>query len=137
DASALAQPRPSTSRLPCRDSRRPPARSVPPEPARGGWPAPPVEQIELIRSTEVDGIQLLAGSEVNILPDGSLDYDDELLAQLDWVLASVHTSFRMTPEAMTARIVRAIEHPLVDVIGHPSGRKIEQRPPHEYDLEKV
>jgi DNA polymerase (family 10) len=96
-----------------------------------------LEQIELIHSTEVEGIQLLAGSEVNILPDGSLDYDDELLAQLDWVVASVHTSFRMTPEAMTARIVSAIEHPLVDVIGHPSGRKIEQRPPYEYDVEKV
>jgi DNA polymerase (family 10) len=96
-----------------------------------------LEQIELIHSTEVEGIQLLAGSEVNILPDGSLDYNDELLAQLDWVVASVHTSFRMTPEAMTARIVRAIEHPLVDVIGHPSGRKIEHRPPYEYDVEKV
>jgi DNA polymerase (family 10) len=96
-----------------------------------------LEQIELIRSTEIDGIQLLAGSEVNILPDGSLDYDDEHLAQLDWVVASVHTSFRMTPEAMTTRIVRAIEHPLVDAIGHPSGRKIEQRPPYEYDVEKV
>ena len=96
-----------------------------------------LEQIELIRSTEVDGIQLLAGSEVNILPDGSLDYDEELLAQLDWVVASIHTSFRMTPEAMTARIVRAIEHPLVDVIGHPSGRKIEHRSPYEYDVERV
>jgi DNA polymerase (family 10) len=96
-----------------------------------------LEQTELIRSIEVEGIQLLAGSEVNILPDGSLDYDDDLLAQLDWVVASVHTSFRMTPEAMTARIVRAIEHPLVDMIGHPSGRKIEHRPPYEYDVEKV
>jgi DNA polymerase (family 10) len=96
-----------------------------------------LEQIEQIRSTEIDGIELLAGSEVNILPDGSLDYDDDLLAQLDWVVASVHTSFRMAPEAMTARIVRAIEHPLVDVIGHPSGRKIEHRPPYEYDLEQV
>ncbi len=100
-------------------------------------PARLLQQIELIRSTEVEGIQLLAGSEVNVLPDGSLDYDDELLGQLDWVVASVHTSFRMAPEAMTARIVRAIEHPLVDVIGHPSGRKIEHRPPYEYDLEQV
>jgi DNA polymerase (family 10) len=96
-----------------------------------------LEQIELIHMTDVDGIQLLAGTEVNILPDGSLDYDDELLTQLDWVVASVHTSFRMTPEAMTARLVCAAEHPLVDVIGHPSGRKIEHRPPYEYDVEKV
>jgi DNA polymerase (family 10) len=95
------------------------------------------KQIALIRSTEIDGIQLLAGSEVNVLPDGSLDYDDELLAKLDWVVASVHTSFRMPADQMTERIVRAIEHPLVDVLGHPSGRKIEQRPPYEFDLERV
>jgi DNA polymerase (family 10) len=95
------------------------------------------EQIGLIRSTEVEGIKLLAGSEVNILPDGTLDYEDELLAQLDWVIASVHSSFLMAPEAMTARIVRAIEHPLVDAIGHPSGRKIERRRPYGYDIERV
>ena len=94
-------------------------------------------QIEVIRGIEVDGLELLAGSEVNVLPDGSLDYEDELLAELDWVIASVHTSFRMTSEAMTKRIVRAVEHPLVDVLGHPSGRKIEQRRPYEYDLEAV
>ncbi len=95
------------------------------------------EQIERIRSVEVEGIELLAGSEVNILPDGSLDYADELLAELDWVVASVHSSFRMARDAMTARIVRAIEHPLVDVIGHPSGRKIEHRLPYEFDIEQV
>jgi DNA polymerase (family 10) len=95
------------------------------------------EQIAVVRSTAVEGIELLAGSEVNILPDGSLDYDDELLAQLDWVIASVHSSFRMSSSAMTDRIVRAIEHPLVDAIGHPSGRKIELRRPYEFDAERV
>jgi DNA polymerase (family 10) len=95
------------------------------------------DQIAIVRSTDVDGIELLAGSEVNILPDGSLDYPDQLLAQLDWVIASVHSSFRMSSAAMTARIVRAIEHPLVDAIGHPSGRKIEQRRPYEFDVEQV
>jgi DNA polymerase (family 10) len=90
-----------------------------------------------IRATTVEGIELLAGSEVNILPDGSLDYDDEVLAQLDWVVASVHSSFRMSAERMTQRIIRAIEHPLVDLIGHPSGRKIEQRAPYEFDAEAV
>jgi DNA polymerase (family 10) len=95
------------------------------------------EQIERIRATEVDGIELLAGSEVNILPDGSLDYDDELLGALDWVIASVHSSFRMPSEQMTERIVRAVEHPMVDAIGHPSGRKIERRAPYHFDLERV
>jgi DNA polymerase (family 10) len=94
-------------------------------------------QIERIRGMQVEGIELLIGSEVNILPDGSLDYPDELLAQLDWVIASVHSSFRMRRSEMTARILTAIEHPLVDAIGHLSGRKIETRPPYEFDLEAV
>ena len=95
------------------------------------------EQIARIRATEVDGIELLAGSELNILPDGSLDYPDELLAELDWVIASVHSSFRMSADVMTDRIVRAIEHPLVDAIGHLSGRKLERRAPYSFDLERV
>lgn len=95
------------------------------------------QQIARIRSASVDGIELLAGSEVNILPDGSLDYDDELLGELDWVIASVHSSFRMSAEQMTARIVRAIENPLVDAIGHLSGRKIEQRRSYEFDRDRV
>jgi len=95
------------------------------------------EHVERIRSVTVDGIELLAGSEVNVLPNGTLDYDDEVLAQLDWVVASVHSSFRMPSEEMTARIVRAIEHPLVDMIGHPSGRKIERRRPYAFDIEQV
>jgi DNA polymerase (family 10) len=94
-------------------------------------------QIAQIRAARVDGIELLAGAEVNILPDGSLDYDDDSLAQLDWVIASVHSSFRMPAEQMTARIVKAIEHPLVDAIGHLSGRKIERRLPYEFDFERV
>ncbi len=94
-------------------------------------------QVERIRSISVPGIELLAGSEVNVLPDGSLDYDDEHLAELDWVIASVHTAFRMSAQKMTERIVRAIEHPLVDAIGHLSGRKIEQRAPYQFDFEAV
>ena len=94
-------------------------------------------QVERIRAMSVDGIELLAGSEVNILPDGSLDYDDDVLASLDWVIASVHSSFRMGSDAMTERIVRAVEHPLVDAIGHLSGRKIERRAPYSFDVEAV
>jgi DNA polymerase (family 10) len=85
----------------------------------------------------LDGIEVLIGTESNILPDGSLDYDDELLAQLDWVIASVHTSFQMDPKKMTDRLVAAIEHPLVDAIGHPTGRKLELREGYELDMERV
>ena len=95
------------------------------------------EHVERIRDTHVDGIGLLAGSEVNILPDGTLDYDDDVLELLDWVVASVHSSFRMASDAMTERIIRALEHPLVDLLGHPSGRKIEQRPPYAFDADAV
>jgi DNA polymerase (family 10) len=104
-------------------------------------PARLQEQIARIRELSgtdaVGGITLLAGSEVNILPDGSLDYDDETLATLDWVVASVHSSFQMDSATMTGRIVRAISHPLVDVIGHLSGRKIERRPPYHFDFGAV
>jgi DNA polymerase (family X) len=100
-------------------------------------PARISEHVARIRATSVDGIELLAGSEVNILPDGSLDYDDSILAGLDWVIASVHSSFRMDSETMTNRIVRAVEHPLVDAIGHLSGRKIERRLPYSLDSERV
>ena len=102
-------------------------------------PAQLRRQIELVHEANerIDGIELLAGSEVNVLPDGSLDYDDELLHRLDWVIASVHTSFKIGTQAMTERIVAAIEHPLVDAIGHPTGRLIERRAPYEVDLEAV
>lgn len=82
-------------------------------------------------------IKLLAGSEVNVMPDGSLDYADEVLAELDWVIASVHTSFRMSAERMTARIIRAIEHPLVDCIGHLTGRLLLRRDPYELAVEPI
>ncbi len=96
-------------------------------------------QIERVRELDagLTGFTLLVGSEVNVLPDGSLDYPDELLAELDWVVASVHTSFRMPKAEMTARIVRAIENPYVDCIGHLSGRKILQRAPYEFDFDAV
>jgi DNA polymerase (family 10) len=97
-----------------------------------------IERIRALSGTEeAGGITLLAGSEVNVLPDGSLDYDDEVLAELDWVVASVHSSFGMDSDRMTARIVAAIENPLVDVIGHLTGRKIEARAPYALDVPTV
>ena len=85
----------------------------------------------------LDGITLLAGSEVNVMPDGGLDYEDDVLAGLDWVIASVHTAFRMGGEQMTARIVRALEHPLVDALGHPTGRLIGRRAGYAVDVGAV
>jgi DNA polymerase (family 10) len=92
---------------------------------------------ELSGTDAVGGITLLAGSEVNIAPNGTLDYDDEALAELDWVVASVHSSFQMSSADMTKRIVQAISNPLVDVIGHLSGRKIERRPPYAFDFPTI
>jgi DNA polymerase (family 10) len=102
-------------------------------------PAQLERQIELVAEANerIEGIELLAGSEVNILPDGSLDYEDELLARLDWVIASVHTSFAISEQAMTERMITAIEHPLVDAIAHPTGRLIERRAPYAVDLGAV
>jgi DNA polymerase (family 10) len=94
-------------------------------------------QVEQIRALDLDGITVLAGSEVNIHTDGTLDYDDELLSELDWVVASMHTSFRMREEEMTARMIAAMEHPLVDAIGHPTGRLIDRRDPYPLDVERV
>jgi DNA polymerase (family 10) len=96
-------------------------------------------QIERVRAADakLPGIRLLAGSEVNILPDGSPDYDDDLLAELDWVIASVHTSFGMTGDAMTERMVAATGHPLIDAIGHPTGRMIGRREPYAVDIDML
>jgi DNA polymerase (family X) len=97
------------------------------------------ERIEEVRALNsgVRGFRLLAGSEVNVMPDGSLDYEDDLLRELDWVIASVHTSFKISPRAMTERIVTAIENPLVDCIGHLTGRLINRREPYDVDVERV
>jgi DNA polymerase (family 10) len=83
------------------------------------------------------GFRLLAGSEVNIGTKGELDYPDELLAELDWVVASVHTSFQISSKEMTARVVEAIRHPQVDCIGHLTGRLLLRREPYGIDVEKV
>jgi|tagenome__1003787_1003787.scaffolds.fasta_scaffold20977869_4 DNA polymerase (family 10) len=97
------------------------------------------EQIERIREldAEVEGVRILAGSEVNVLPDGSLDYEDDLLAELDWIVGSLHSSFRLPEKEQTARMIRAMEHPLVDAIGHPTGRLIDRRGPYELDIDAV
>ncbi len=89
-----------------------------------------LEQIKQVRelNAAVDGITVLAGSEVDIRRSGKLDFPDEILAQLDIVVASVHSSFTLTEAEMTKRIIRAIENPFVHIIGHPTGRMLGHRP---------
>lgn len=83
------------------------------------------------------GISLLAGIECEILPDGKLDLSDDCLAQLDIVVASVHSGFNQEESQMTDRILRAIENRWVDVLGHPTGRRILKRPPYAVNMERV
>src|SRR6266478_2990804 len=83
------------------------------------------------------GIQVLAGAEVDILKDGSLDYSDEILAELDVVVCSVHSYMNLDSVAMTDRMLAAIENPYAQIIGHPTGRLLLRRDPFPYDMEKV
>jgi DNA polymerase (family 10) len=83
------------------------------------------------------GIRLLRGIESDILPDGSLDYEDELLAEFDFVVASVHSKMKMDRESMTQRILRALAHPRLTMLGHPTGRLLLAREPYAVDMEAV
>lgn len=85
----------------------------------------------------VPGIHILAGTEVDILEDGSLYLPDSILKQLDWVVVSVHGNFKLSEEAMTARIVRALENPYVRLFAHPTSRKLLERDPIRYDMDTV
>ncbi len=90
-----------------------------------------------IRQLAVRDVAVLHGSELNIQPDGSLDWDDATLAGFDVLVASVHSHFRQSPEEMTRRLVRAMENPYVNVIGHPTGRSLGRRAPVEFDHDEV
>ncbi len=84
-----------------------------------------------------DGIRLFRSLEVDILKGGELDLSDEMLAELDLVLVSVHSHFDLDPEEQTKRIIRAVRHPAADVLAHPTGRRINRRDPYELDLDAV
>lgn len=107
--------------------------------AHGLSPERMAEQIPVVRELNltIDGIRVFAGSEVDIRRDGTLDFPDELLAQLDWVIASVHSGFNQPEAEMTARIISALENPNVDALAHPTGRLIGKRAPYDVDLEAV
>jgi DNA polymerase (family 10) len=97
------------------------------------------QKLKAVREADekYDEIKLFCGSEVDILRDGMLDYEDDVLATLDFVVASVHTSFGLGEEAMTERIVRAINNPYVRTIGHPTGRILNRREPYEVDVSRL
>jgi DNA polymerase (family 10) len=96
-------------------------------------------QIKKIRAAQerVPGIRLLAGIEVDILKNGSLDLSNEVLAQLDVVVGSIHSFMNLDREAMTDRILAAIENPYTQIIAHPTGRLLLRRESFEYDMEKI
>ncbi len=107
--------------------------------ARGLDPARVREQWQEIERWNAAGRSpyLFKGTECDILGDGALDFDDELLLGFDFVVASVHSRFAMSREAMTARWVRAASHPCVTFLGHPTGRLLLMREPYDLDLERV
>ena len=82
-------------------------------------------------------VRVLHGTEADILPDGSLDYPDEVLAELDFVIASIHSVFTLDEDAMTERILRAVRHPHVDILGHPTGRLLLRRNGYAVDMERI
>jgi len=107
------------------------ARGLSPERVRRQW-----ELIDELNARG-PGILVLKAIELDILADGRLDFEDDLLAGFDFVTASVHSGFRQPREKLTARMLTAIESPHVDAIGHPTGRKLGTRPPYPLDLERV
>jgi len=95
-----------------------------------------IDEIATLNET-LDGFRLLSGIEANVQPDGSLDLPDELLGRLDVVIAAVHSHFRLPRDEMTARLLRAVEHEHVDILAHPTGRKIGERPAYDADWDVV
>ena len=96
-----------------------------------------LEHIKNIRATQVDGIRIFAGIEVDILADGDLDLSDAVLEQMDLVIASVHSHFNQEPQQMTERLLRAIANPHVSMLGHPTGRQLLRREAYAFDLDAI
>lgn len=107
------------------------ARGLPPGVVRKQW-----AEIDRVNA-KLSGVTIIKGTEVDILADGSLDYDDELLAGFDYVVASVHSLFNMSEEEMTARVCKALAHPAVTMLGHSTGRLLLKRDGYRIDLEAV
>jgi DNA polymerase (family 10) len=95
-----------------------------------------LEEIDDVNATLTD-LRVLKGVEADILADGRIDYDDDILDRLDFVVASIHSRFAMDRDGMTARILRALDDPRVTILGHPTGRLLLSRQPYPMDLEAV
>jgi len=95
------------------------------------------KHLEEIAKTKVSGLKIFRGSEVDILKNGDLDYDNKTLKQLDIVIASIHSGFKSSKEAMTKRICSALQNPYVKILAHPTGRVVLRRNPYEVNLDKV
>ena len=98
-----------------------------------------LEQVAAIRKLNktFDGFRLFAGVECDILRDGSLDFPDEVLSQLDYVVVSVHSAFNLSESEMTQRVIRALENPFVTLLAHPTGRLLLKRDPYQIDIPAV
>ena len=96
-----------------------------------------LEDIAKLNASQKYRVRVLSGSEVDILKDGTLDFSDDVLARLDFVVASVHNLFTLDREAQTARIIKAIENEHVDMVGHLTGRLLNKREPYDVDIAKV
>jgi len=107
--------------------------------ANGLYPDRLLKQVAEIKklNQQWDDFRILTGSEVDILKDGSLDFDDDILSQLDYVVASVHNAFTLDEDTMTARIIKAMENPHVTMIGHVTGRLLLKRAPYALNHEKI
>jgi DNA polymerase (family 10) len=96
-----------------------------------------IEQIRAFNESGESRVHVFSGIECDILPDGSLDLEDATLEALDYTVMSVHSSFTQSEEEMTARVIRAIEHPGTVMLGHPTGRILLRREPYRIDLQKI
>jgi len=108
------------------------AHGLDPERVRAQW-----AEVDALNASGEAGIPILKGIEADILPDGSLDLPDDLLAGFDVVIGSVHSAFRQAPAVMTERLVRAVSNPYLDVLGHPTGRLLLGREGYAFDLDRV
>ncbi len=95
------------------------------------------EEIDRLNEQLAGRLHILKGTECDILRDGALDYSDEVLASLDFVVASIHSNFNLSPQDQTKRMLRAISNPYVDIIGHPTGRILLGRTGYELDMDAV